>query len=33
MYTNKVVEEKFYNFLKEKGYKEYTPAGKESTLY
>lgn len=33
MNTDSVLKEKFYNYLREKGYKEYTPSGNKSTLY
>ncbi len=33
MDTDAVLKEKFYSYLREKGYKEYTPSGNKSTLY
>ncbi len=33
MYTDNILKEEFYTYLKEKGYKEYTPSGNKSTLY
>lgn len=33
MNTEKQLKENFYGYLKEKGYKEFTPSGKPSTIY
>lgn len=33
MHTEKNLQENFFVYLKERGYKEFTPSGKPSTIY